>query len=817
MRLALLVWLSASCVCLAQPVPLRAPAVPLVTHDPYFSIWSPADRLTDCETAHWTSRPHPLRSTVRVDGQLFRVMGLKPTEAAALPQENVTVWPTRTVYQFANAQVKLTLTFLTPALPSDLEVLARPVTYLTWELQSADGRTHAVQLEFSMGGELAVNTAEQPVTWDRPAVEGFSVLRVGAKSQRVLAHKGDDLRIEWGYAYLAAPANQNPEVVGDGAVKFDLGQVGPQLTARHILLAYDDLYSIKYFGTRLRPYWRRAGAEAADVLRAAERDYASLVSRCQEFDTFLLDRLRSEGGEQYAALCALAYRQTLAGNKLAADANGMPLLFPKENFSNGCISTVDVLFPQAPFFLAFSPALTKAMLVPVLDYSASPQWPYGYAPHDLGTYPWSMGQVYGMSGGDGDRMPVEESGNMLIILAALARSEGNADFANKYWPSLTKWADYLVASGLDPENQLCSADMFGHLPHCANLALKAIIGIGGYAKLCEMTGRPAEAKKYLAVARDYAAKWQAMAKDNGRTRLAYHLPNTWGMKHNLVWDRVLDLNLFPQSVGDAEIAWYLKVQNKYGLPVDNRTDTSLIDWAMWSIAPAREPKDFEALVAPLFRYVNETPKRVPLSDWFKTTDANQAGFQARPVVGGIFIRLLAEQSAWASCVKRAAPVTGEWAPFPALKQATLSHIVPTAQREPIVWRYTLEKPADDWVKPDFDDSAWKQGPAGFGTAGTPGAVVRTEWKTKDIWLRREFTLPDAPLKDPVLFMHYDETPDVYLNGVLAAHLDDWTTEYGDVPIESAARATLKPGRNVLSVHCRQTYGGQYIDVGLADE
>jgi hypothetical protein len=542
-----------------------------------------------------------------------------------------------------------------------------------------------------------------------------------------------------------------------------------------------------------------------------------LAEQCRRFDEDLMADLARVGGEHYALVCALAYRQTLAGNKIATDSSGMPLMFPKENFSNGCISTVDVLFPQAPFFLTLSPALTKAMLVPVLDYAASPLWPYGYAPHDLGTYPFATGQVYGMGGRDGDRMPVEESGNMLIMLAALARAEGSAEFSKKYWPTLTRWADYLVANGLDPENQLCSADMFGHLPHCANLALKATVGIGAYAQLCQAAGRPEEAAKYMAVARRYAAQWQDMARDDGRTRLAYHLPGTWGMKHNLIWDRVLGLNLFPEAVGDAEIAWYLKVQNKYGLPVDNRTPTSLIDWAVWSIAPARNPADFRALFDPIFRYAHETPSRVPLSDWYVTTDARQKGFQARPVVGGIFVRLLADAASWRKWSRRAGGVPGPWAESPIAGFRAPKEIVPTARKEPISWRYTLEKPPDDWFKPSFDDSRWKQGPAGFGTAGTPGAVVRTTWNNTNIWLRREFTLRSGQLHDPQLLAHCDENGMVYLNGVLAAELPGWTTDYEPFDIAPEAKAALREGKNVLAVHCRQTWGGQYIDVGLIDD
>ncbi|HWI56283.1 MAG TPA: family 43 glycosylhydrolase, partial [Bacillota bacterium] len=253
----------------------------------------------------------------------------------------------------------------------------------------------------------------------------------------------------------------------------------------------------------------------------------------------------------------------------------------------------------------------------------------------------------------------------------------------------------------------------------------------------------------------------------------------------------------------------------YGLPVDNRTDTSLIDWALWSIAPARNEAAFQALLEPIWRYANETPARVPLSDWFVTTSAAQKGFQARPVVGGIFIKLLADGTTWRNWARRGADTRGPWAAIPVGGATTV--VVPTAQTVPAKWRYTLESPAEDWMKPRFEDHAWQEGQGGFGTKGTPGAIIGTEWKTANIWLRREFTLPERPLKDPRLLVNYDEDPEIYLNGVLAARLTGWNGQYDEVDIAPAALATLKPGRNVLAVRARQTYGGQSIDVGIVAE
>ncbi|MCY3024354.1 MAG: glycoside hydrolase family 2 [Planctomycetota bacterium] len=152
--------------------------------------------------------------------------------------------------------------------------------------------------------------------------------------------------------------------------------------------------------------------------------------------------------------------------------------------------------------------------------------------------------------------------------------------------------------------------------------------------------------------------------------------------------------------------------------------------------------------------------------------------------------------------------------FPPLPEFRV--VVPTAQNDPLAWRYTTEKPAADWFKPDFDATAWKEGPAGFGTNGTPGAVVRTEWKTADIWLRREFALEDAKLKDPQFMIHHDEDAEVYVNGVLACKVAGFVSEYQEAEMTPEGKAALKPGKNIIAVHCHQTIGGQYIDVGIVD-
>lgn len=281
----------------AAEAPFRPPAVPLVACDPYLSIWSEADHLTDDVTRHWTHRPHSLISLIRVDGSLSRLMGNEPATVPALPQTGLEVTPTRTIYQFEDARVRVTLTFMTPALPDDLEVLSRPVTYLTWSARSADGAAHEVSIYASASSELAVNTMDEKVVWAREKAGNLAgnltLLRVGTEQQPVLGSSGDDHRINWGYACAAARTKQDKATaalggngpllqafVRDGelpgqddtrmprpvtedqpvmAFVFHLGQVDAKAASCQVLLAYDEVYSIKYFGKNLQPYWRRTG------------------------------------------------------------------------------------------------------------------------------------------------------------------------------------------------------------------------------------------------------------------------------------------------------------------------------------------------------------------------------------------------------------------------------------------------------------------------------------------------------------------------------------------------------------------------------
>ena len=777
----------------------QAPAYPLITHDPYFSIWSTTDELAASTTKHWTGTGHSLIGMIKVDGQLFRFLGhpgkAYKTIAAAADEENYepliteaepaqnwmstsfddsqwkkgkapfgdfdaakTKWAsknlwlrrkftvntidsnklflkiknddgvevyingnliyktsacnykyrfapiadsiknilqngenilaihvvntggdalldagivnelsvkneeqvqtavqnklilnaTQTIYEFTCSKINLNLTFTSPLLINDLHILSRPVSYINAVVKSNDGAEHAVVIYLYASADIATNETNQRVNATQYEDNGLSILKAGTTEQPVLKKKGDDLRIDWGYMYVAVvKTNAISQSVGSSNTstnnathlllntEVNVGKVGSKQKEQLFLIGYDDLYSIQYFGTNLRPWWNQNGtAKIEDILARAASGYLSVIKKCEALNKMIYDDAYNAGGENYAKLCELVYRQSIAAHKLVKSPQGELLFLSKENFSNGSINTVDVTYPSAPLFLAYNPELLKGMLNGIFYYSESGKWAKPFAAHDLGTYPIANGQTYG------EDMPVEECGNMIALTAAITKAEGNADYAKKHWKTLSTWAAYLSTNGLDPALQLCTDDFAGHLARNANLSMKAIVALGGYVQMAEKSGNKKTAANYSILVKTMVKKWMEMAKDGDHYSLTFNNKNTWSQKYNLVWDKVLKMNLFPREVYDAEVKYYLTKQNQFGLPLDSRKTYTKSDWIIWTAVLANNQSDFKALVNPVYKYISKTATRVPVSDWHETTNGTMVGFQARSVVGGYFMKVL---------------------------------------------------------------------------------------------------------------------------------------------------------------------------------
>ncbi len=575
-------------------------------------------------------------------------------------QTSADVQATRTVYTFDCGPVELELTFMAPLFLDNLDLVSRPVNYISYAVRSKDGKKHDVKIYFEASPLWAADKPWQETESVSYSQNDIVYLKAGTKSQNILARKGDDIRIDWGYFYMAAEKDGTETGVGNaydlrnsfksGTPLSEVGSAGSGKTGRmaivrnlgssskasgKVMIGYDDIYSIQYFGENLRPWWNQNGDKTIESqFEAAVADYGTLQKKCAAFDAELMNTAEKAGGRKYAELCALAYRQAIHAHKLVKAPNGDILWLSKENNSNGSIGTVDITYPSSPMFLLYNPVLAEGLMNHIYYYSESGKWQKPFPSHDVGTYPLANGQTYG-----GD-MPVEESGNMIILTAAVCKYEGSAEYAKKHWNTLTTWTQYLEQFGLDPETQLCTDDFAGHFAHNANLSVKAILAIASYGYMAGMLGMDDVAAEYKAKAQSLASRWMEMDDDGDHYKLTFDKSGTWSQKYNLVWDKMLGLGIFPDSVREKELAYYKTRQNRYGLPLDSRKTYTKTDWILWTATMADTQEDFETFVAPVHLFMNETEDRIPMSDWVYTDKPVHSGFKARSVVGGYFIKML---------------------------------------------------------------------------------------------------------------------------------------------------------------------------------
>lgn len=669
----------------------KAPAYPLITVDPYFNVWSMADHLYDDVTRHWTGRRHFMTGVVTFDGEHKRFMGLTYPdngrftvgEPDVIPQTDVVVNPLTTIYRFEDDDMTLKVEFMTPLLMDDLKLLSRPVSYISYEVVAKDGKEHQITMYLDASAEMCVDRVDQAVTFGRT---DYSITVTSGRTN-MLQKYGDDLCIDWGTLHLIAPGcetfvinsdqrkkmflgwgNGNYTVLEDGLTLMPL-EGYPSIACRKtvndskmsgfICLGYDDIKSIRYYGENIDAYWKCDGDTFEAVVKKAVDEYAQIKERAEAFDAELMARA-GKVSEKYAKMVALAYRQTIGAHKLTCHGGEIQFL-SKECFSNGCMATVDVTYPSIPLFLIYNPDLVEGMLNPIFDLCDRGMWPFEFAPHDVGRYPVALRQLYGIGEMYMDeyqkkaryqdmgyaeyelrsfQMPIEECGNMLLCVSALCAARKDDAYAVKHVKLLRQWADYLVKAGFNPDDTLCTDDFAGHLAHNCNLSLKATMALGAWADVEKRIGNAENAAKYRKAAEEFAANWKANGVAGDHTKLTFDSEDSWSLKYNLVWNKLLKLDLFEQEMIDKEVESYKQYIGHYGIPLDGRSSVAKTDWALWSTVLSDNQEYLDDVVDGICNMLAETKDRAPFTDCYWSDKARCKGFRNRTVQGGLFINML---------------------------------------------------------------------------------------------------------------------------------------------------------------------------------
>ncbi|KAH8596626.1 glutaminase GtaA [Bisporella sp. PMI_857] len=698
----LFAWLSAALLTTATAqstfTPASPPAIPLAVKSPYFSTWlqSGSDggnggylpgrwpQFHADQVTAWTGM-------IRVDGKAYIWMG-DPGGAPLATQTAFEYTSTKSIFTLnVDGKVELNVTFLSTLNPADMKRHSLLFSYLDVGVQSLDGASHEVQIYTDISAEWVTGDPAANAEWDYGVIPNVEIAYHKVWRQQQLQFSEHRDGADWGYWYWSTedvsglsrqsgvdkdvrstfiidgyltnakdtnfrPVNQNWPVF---AFSRDLGTVtaNPQSTLFTLGLCQD--LAIQFSGAnglvKLPSLWRSYFSTDLEALEFHFNDYIEASRLASEFDHNVQADSVAAGGQDYATITSISARQAFGALQLVGTIE-KPYLFLKEISSNGNTQTVDVVFPFHPILLYTAPHMLKLLLDPHFEYQETGRYPNKWAVHDLGAhYPNATGH----DDGKDEPMPLEECGNMLIMTLGYYQHTQDLDYLKQHYPILKQWTSFLVDESLIPAEALSTDDFAGPLVNQTNLALKGMIGIEAFAHIARAIGNTVDADNYTAIAHDYIDKWQVLgvAHDDSppHTTLSYGKNDTHGLLYNLYGDRLLDLNLVPQSVYDMQSAFYKTIAYDFGVPLDTRHNWTKSDWEMFTAAIAND--DTKTLfIQRLARFVRDTPTALPFTDLY---DAPSGGwpigmgqFRARPVAGGHFALLALPQTAAASKMKK---------------------------------------------------------------------------------------------------------------------------------------------------------------------
>ncbi|KAL7901531.1 hypothetical protein HDV63DRAFT_410931 [Trichoderma sp. SZMC 28014] len=661
--------------------PARPPAAPLAVRAPYLNVWlngpndgNPSGYLAGQWPRYWTQGIQAWQGFIKVDGKAYNWMGAAPG-AGNVDQESLKYTSTRTTFTMnVGGLVQMAAEFLSPVYPDDLRRQSVPFSYLKISVVSLDGRSHSVQIYSDVSGEWASGDSSQTIRWEHQANDGVLSHKFYRQNQDAFQEAND--QASWGSWYWST---------GDiRGVTYKIGQdtvVRGQFLANGTLdntidtkyRAVNDRWPVFAFARDLGAVGRSGSASTLFTIGIAQQDAilfqgqgssaeqvpslwtsyfdeSELVpffykdySYASQYATNLDNRIARDsveaGGDDYLTITSLAVRQAFGALQYTGTPDNVRV-FLKEISSNSDIQTVDVIFPTWPIMLYLDPNLIKYTLSPLLENQESGHYPNKYAIHDLGRFP----QALGYPQGNDEAMPLEECGNMIIMMLSYAQKTGDIDYLNEHWQLMAQWAEYLIEDAKIPANQLSTDDFAGHLANQTNLAIKGIIALQAMSEIADQTGHSYLCEKYSSIARDYLNFWSRhginRASIPNHSVLQYDSGATYGLLYNIYPDKALGLNFIPQSIYDMQSDFYKTKANKYGVVLDTRGTLTKTDWELFAAAVAN-PDTQAMFISLIAKWINETPTWRAFTDLYDTNTGEYPGnqFTARPVVGGVFALL----------------------------------------------------------------------------------------------------------------------------------------------------------------------------------
>ncbi|KAF8180551.1 hypothetical protein K438DRAFT_1938236 [Mycena galopus ATCC 62051] len=638
-------------------------AVPLAVRTPTFNCWLDTRNgmnpmatwpkfWNDAHTLGWAGY-------IKVDGQTYHWLGA-PVPGNASTWIATQVTPTRTIFTVQAGPMRLNVTLLSPIEPTDYVLQSFPFSYVYLDGTSTDGQSHSVQLYSDISAEWVTNSLTTSIQWSTTNASNVVYHQVGSTTpsstfqdvaedsvafhaisssqSNLVSVIGTDQTLRAQFATPGAGFKLTSDLPGstgnvqgsDGkfpvfAHAMDFGQTSNiSSVAWAVGVLRDPILSFQ--GVQRRAYYWSQFSTIEAAISAFIADFPAAQTRALALD----QRILADAGAvspEYADLISLGTRQAMAGMEItlsnAADGSfnlSDVKAFMKDTGNSQRVNPTEVIYAALPTFMYLNPNITGVLLEPLLEYQNSSAYTNPFAAPDLGSpYP----QVPGNPSGLNNVYGIEDSGNMLILALAHARSSGDGSLIGRYYNLLKRWADYLTSNALFPGDQT-SADardpsLSQTHPNVTNLALKGIIAVQAMAEISQIVGQAADAQKYATNATSLMQSWVSLTSDNGQLRWTYD-ETTFGLMYNLLADKLLKLNLVPSSIYTDESTTLssnsASVPN-FGFPLSSDNGSSArSDWSLFTAAAAPDNTTRNLIISAVHTHASSNLTGGPFSNLY---------------------------------------------------------------------------------------------------------------------------------------------------------------------------------------------------------